>query len=165
MISETHQRAGQLWAAPLSPTRTACIELWFQSCSGSCSYLTVLEKQNLAQRIPHQTANQKSQQINLRIGMRRVISDKNNITFTSVCGSNFISRGPSRSEINSFSASSVRFKLSVGYVSGAKFINVRFMQSLSFQAQPVRSSEWGKAFVSLRFSRLLFLDSTKNIDF
>lgn len=41
----------------------------------------------------------------------------------------------SRSGINSFSASSGRLELSVGYVSAAKFINVGFMQSLSFQAQ------------------------------
>lgn len=37
----------------------------------------------------------------------------------------------------SFSASSVRFKLSVSYVSTAKFINAHFMQSLSSQAQTV----------------------------
>lgn len=45
------------------------------------------------------------------------------------------------------------------YVSAAKFINVRFMQSRSFQAQTVGASEWGKAFVSQRFRPILFLET------
>lgn len=44
------------------------------------------------------------------------------------------------------------------YVSAAKFINVRFMQSRSFQAQTARCSEWGEAFVSRRFGPILFLE-------
>lgn len=48
----------------------------------------------------------------------------------------------------SFSASSVRFELSVSYVSTAKFINAHFMQSLSCQALPdcvmFRMGGWGR---------------------
>lgn len=78
------------------------------------------------------------------------------VTAAHVCGftarthtkKKIISREEAEMKWISFSASSVRFKLSVSYVSTAKFINAHFMQSRSSQAQTVCCTE--------REGRLLF---------